>query len=56
MGALPAGAEEFVQSLHGWFSAGIGPHKVYQEHRRPIEQLARAITKHRTVEMRNRVI
>ena len=55
-GALPAGAEEFVQCLHGWFSAGIGPHKVYQEHRRPIEQLARAITKHRTVEMRNRVI
>ena len=51
-GALPAGAEEFVQSLHGWFSAGIGPHKVYQEHRRTIEQLARAITKHRTVEMR----
>jgi predicted DNA-binding transcriptional regulator YafY len=51
-GALPAGAEEFVQSLRGWFSAGIGPHKVYREHRARIDQLARAITKHRTVEMR----
>ena len=51
-GALPAGAEEFVHSLHGWFSAGIGPHKVYREHRAKIDQLARAITKHRTVEMR----
>jgi predicted DNA-binding transcriptional regulator YafY len=51
-GALPAGAEDFVQSLHGWFSAGIGPHKVYREHRGQIDQLARAIKKHRTVEMR----
>jgi len=51
-GALPAGAEEFVHSLHGWFSAGIGPHKVYREHRAKIDKLARAITKHRTVEMR----
>jgi predicted DNA-binding transcriptional regulator YafY len=50
--ALPAGAEEFVQGLHGWFSAGIGPHKSYREHREKIDQLARAITKHRTVEMR----
>jgi len=51
-GALPAGAEEFVQGLQGWFSAGIGPHKTYREHREKIDQLARAITKHRTVEMR----
>jgi predicted DNA-binding transcriptional regulator YafY len=50
--ALPAGAEEFVQGLQGWFSVGIGPHKVYREHREKIDQLARAITKHRTVEMR----
>lgn len=51
-GALPAGAEEFVQSLRGWFSAGVGPHKVYREHGGKIDQLARAITKHRTIEMR----
>ncbi|MBN1567733.1 MAG: WYL domain-containing protein [Acidobacteria bacterium] len=51
-GALPAAAEEFVESLHEWFSAGIGPHKVYREHRETIDQLARAITKKRTVEMR----
>lgn len=51
-GALPSGAEEFVHSLQGWFSAGIGPHKVYSKHRAKIDQLARAITKHRTVEMR----
>ena len=50
--ALPAGAEEFVQGLQGFISAGIGPHKIYREHREKIEQLARAITKHRTVEMR----
>jgi len=49
--ALPAGAEEFVHGLQGWFSAGIGPHKVYREHREKINQLARAIAKHRTVEM-----
>jgi predicted DNA-binding transcriptional regulator YafY len=51
-GALPAAAEEYVQSLHGWFSAGVGPHKSYREHRETIDQLARAITKKRTIEMR----
>lgn len=49
---LPAAAEEFIQHLQGWFSAGIGPHKTYREHREKIDQLARAITKSRTVEMR----
>jgi predicted DNA-binding transcriptional regulator YafY len=51
-GALPAPAGEFVQQLQGWFSAGIGPHKNYREHRDKIDQLARAIAKKRTVEMR----
>ncbi len=51
-GALPASAGEFVQHLHGWFSAGIGSHKIYREHRKKIDQLAQAITKMRTVEMR----
>jgi predicted DNA-binding transcriptional regulator YafY len=51
-GALPAAAEEYLQNLQGWFSAGIGSHKVYLEHRERIDQLARAISKKRTVEMR----
>ncbi len=51
-GALPPEAEEFAHSLQGWFSAGIGPHQIYREHRDKIDQLARAITRHRTVEMR----
>jgi predicted DNA-binding transcriptional regulator YafY len=50
--ALPAGAEDFVQGLKGWFSAGIGPHKIYREHGETIDQLAGAIRKHRTIEMR----
>lgn len=51
-GALPAAAEDYIQNLHGWFSAGIGHHKIYHEHRERIDQLARAISKKRTVEMR----
>jgi len=49
---LPVTAQDYIQSLQGSFSAGIGPHKSYREHRETIDQLARAITKHRTVEMR----
>jgi predicted DNA-binding transcriptional regulator YafY len=51
-GALPQMAEDYIQSLKGWFSAGVGPHKEYLEHREKIDQLAQAITKKRTVEMR----
>ena len=50
--ALPAAAGEYIESLQGWFSAGVGPHKNYLEHRDKIDQLARAITRKRTVEMR----
>jgi predicted DNA-binding transcriptional regulator YafY len=50
--ALPSEAEEYLQSMQGWVSAGIGAHKDYREHREKIEQLARAITKKRTVEIR----
>lgn len=49
---LPVQAEEYVQNLQGWFSAGNGSYKRYQEHRQTIDELARAITRHRTVEMR----
>jgi predicted DNA-binding transcriptional regulator YafY len=51
-GAFPAGADEFIENLHGWFSASIGPHKVYGQHRETIDQLAHAIARKRTVEMR----
>ncbi len=50
--ALPAPAEEYIHNLQGWFSAGIGPHKNYLEHREKIDQLAKAISRKRTVEMR----
>ncbi len=50
--ALPAEAEEYLQSMQGWFSAGIGSYKNYREHREKIDQLARAIAKKRTVEIR----
>lgn len=49
---LPGAATDYIQSLHEWFSAGIGPHKSYREHRDKIDQLARAIAKKRTVQMR----
>ncbi len=49
---LPEAAGQYIQTLQGWFSAGLGPHKNYREHRDKIDQLARAIEKHRTVEMR----
>ncbi len=49
---LPAEAGEYLQSMQGWFSAGIGSHKNYREHRDKIDQLSRAITKKRTVEIR----
>jgi predicted DNA-binding transcriptional regulator YafY len=50
-GVLPHESTEFAHTLQGCFSAGVGPHKLYAEHREKIDQLARAITRHRTVEM-----
>ena len=50
--ALPPQAGDYIQNLHSWFSVGLGPHKQYREHRETVEQLAHAIAKHRTVEMR----
>ncbi len=51
-GALPAEAGEYLENLQSVFSAGIGPHKRYREHRETIDQLARAIKSHRTAEIR----
>ena len=49
---LPVSAGEYVEQLQGRFTAGIGPHKRYAQHRETIEHLARAIANHRTVEIR----
>jgi predicted DNA-binding transcriptional regulator YafY len=50
--ALPHEALAYVREMHRWLSVGIGPHKSYREHRHTIEQLARAISMKRTVQMR----
>jgi predicted DNA-binding transcriptional regulator YafY len=50
--ALPPEGLEYVRQMQGYFSVGLGPHKIYREHRETIEQLTRAITQHRTVQMR----
>ena len=49
---LPGAADEYLQNLRDYFAVGLGPHKRYSEHRETLEQLSRAITKKRTVEMR----
>jgi predicted DNA-binding transcriptional regulator YafY len=49
---LPMAADEYLQSLRDYFAVGLGPHKRYSNHRETLEQLARAITRKRTVEMR----
>jgi len=49
---LPSEAAAYVQQMHGYFGVGLGPHKVYRQHRQTIEQLTRAISHKRTVQMR----
>jgi predicted DNA-binding transcriptional regulator YafY len=50
--ALPHEALAYVRQMQGYLSVGMGPHNSYKEHRRTIEQLTRAITLKRTVQMR----
>ena len=50
--SLPAESVAYVESLRGQFSVGLGPYKVYRDHRQTIDQLSRAITRSRTVQMR----
>lgn len=50
--ALPQEALSYVRQMQDWLSVGLGPHKSYKEHRETIEQLARAISQKRTVQMR----
>ena len=50
--ALPSEGAGYVQRLQGQFSVGLGSYKTYREHRRTIDQLSRAISRTRTVQMR----
>lgn len=49
---LPAASIDYVQQIQNVFAVGIGPHKMYREHRQTIDRLTEAIAKKRTVQMR----
>jgi len=49
---LPPEALAYVREMRGYFSVGLGPHKTYRAHKETIEQLSRAISQKRTVQMR----
>jgi predicted DNA-binding transcriptional regulator YafY len=50
--ALPAEGMVYVQQMQSYFSVGLGPHKSYRQHQHTIDQLTRAITQTRTVQIR----
>lgn len=50
--ALPPEGEAYVRQLQGSFSVGLGSYKTYRHHQQTIDQLTRAITQARTVQMR----
>jgi len=50
--ALPPEGTTYVQQMQKSFAVGLGPHKTYRQHQQTIEQLTRAITQSRTVQMR----
>lgn len=49
---LPPQGRAYVEQMRNYLSVGLGPHRAYREHRQTIVQLTRAITQHRTVQMR----
>ncbi|NOT56089.1 MAG: WYL domain-containing protein [Deltaproteobacteria bacterium] len=49
---IPPEGLAYVQQMQGYLSVGLGPHNLYRQHRQTIDQLTRAITQHRTVQMR----
>ena len=49
---LPPAGEAYVRQMRGYFAVGLGPHRSYRQHQRTIDQLSRAITQTRTVQMR----
>jgi predicted DNA-binding transcriptional regulator YafY len=52
LAALPAEGTAYIGQMQGYFSVGLGPHKIYRDHKENIERLTRAISQHRTVQMR----
>jgi predicted DNA-binding transcriptional regulator YafY len=50
--ALPPEGEAYVRQMQSSFSVGLGSHKTYRQHQQTIDQLTRAITQARTVQMR----
>lgn len=50
--ALPAEGAAYVRQMQGYLTVGLGSHKIYRQHQQTIEQLTRAITQARTVQMR----
>lgn len=49
---LPPDAMAYVRQMQGYFSAGVGPHRVYRQHHQSIDQLARAIGQTRTIQLK----
>ncbi len=49
---LSAEGRAHVQQMRSYLSVGLGPHRVYHEHRQTISQLTRAITQNHTVQLR----
>ncbi|MGE0826498.1 MAG: helix-turn-helix transcriptional regulator [Candidatus Binatia bacterium] len=50
--ALPPEGTTYVQQMRNAFAVGLGPHKTYRHHQQTIDQLTRAISQSRTIQMR----
>lgn len=50
--ALPPQGHAYVRSMEQLFSAGLGPHKSYREHRQTIDLISQAIDKRHTAQIR----
>ncbi len=50
--ALPPQGHSYVNQMQGFFSVGLGPHKMYRHHQDTIDRVTQAITHLRTLQMR----
>lgn len=50
--ALPSAGHEYVSQVANLFSVGLGPHKVYKQHKDTIDRLTQAIGQACTVQLR----
>lgn len=50
--ALPPQGQCYVRQLQGFFSVGLGPHKLYRQHQDTIDRITQAIAQLRTLQMR----